>query len=190
VSNEPAGPAVPTVVATTRLSLRPWSVEDAVALHPILVDNWAHLGPWIPARVATPVPIPELEIRLAGFATDFASDREWRYAMFTAGESELLGEFGLYPRSSAGRVAYGEADRVELGYWLRSDATGRGYVTEAGVALLEIASSLKRFHRAEIRCHPRNLASAAVPRRLGFVVESTVDDVQVWSRVIARSSES
>jgi RimJ/RimL family protein N-acetyltransferase len=175
-------------VRTARLSLRPWRVEDAVALHPILVDNWAHLGPWIPPRVATPVPIPELEIRLAGFATDFAANREWRYAMFTAGESELLGEIGLYPRSSAGRVVYGEADRVELGYWLRSDATGRGYVTEAGVALVEIASSLSRFRLAEIRCHPQNLPSAAVPRRLGFVVDSTADDEQIWTSVMPGGS--
>ena len=184
MSSDPVVRTVPTTVSTARLSLRPWRVEDAVALHPILVDNWAHLGPWIPSRVATPAPIPELEVRLAGFATDFAADREWRYAMFTAGESELLGEFGLYPRSPAGRVPYGESDRVELGYWLRSDATGRGYVTEAGVALLEIASSLSRFDLAEIRCHPQNLASAAVPRRLGFVLESTADDVQIWTRVI------
>ena len=189
MSIEPALPAVPTVVSTARLSLRPWRVEDAIALHPVLVDNWAHLGPWIPLRVATPVPIPELEIRLAGFAADFAADREWRYAMFTAGESELVGEIGLYPRSSAGRVAYDEADRVELGYWLRSDVTGRGYVTEAGMALLEIASSLNRIHLVEIRCHPQNLPSAAVPRRLGFVVESTVDDEQIWSRVIASSAK-
>ena len=62
--------------------MRPWRAEDASALHPILVANWKHLGPWIPARVATPVPVPELEVRLAGFGDDFASGREFRYGLF------------------------------------------------------------------------------------------------------------
>ena len=176
----------PTVVCTARLSLRPWRAEDAVALHPILIDNLSHLGPWIPPRVSTPAPVPELESRLAGFANDFASDREWRYAMLRLDDAELLGEIGLYPRSPTGRAPYGDADRVELGYWLRSDITGRGYVTEAAVALLDIASSLDRFRQVEVRCHPRTVPSAAVPRRLGFVLESEVDDLQIWTLVIPR----
>ena len=74
---------LPLEILTDRLVLRPWREQDAVALCPILESNFDHLGPWIPARVATPAPVPELERRLAGFAGDFASDREWRYALLS-----------------------------------------------------------------------------------------------------------
>ena len=175
---------VPLELRTERLVLRPWRAEDAEALLPILEANWSHLSPWIPARVATPVPVPELALRLAGFAADFTAAREWRYGVFTT-DGSILGEMGLYPRSEAGRVAYADSDRIELGYWLRSDVTGRGYATEAARAVIGVASRLDRVGRFEIRCNPLNHASAAIPRRLGFVLEETIaegsaEPTQVW----------
>jgi RimJ/RimL family protein N-acetyltransferase len=168
--------------------LRPWRAEDAGDLQPVLEANRDHLGPWIPARVATPATVPILAERLAGFAADFAADREWRFGMFSLSERRLLGEVGLFPRAPAGRVPFVEADRVELGYWLRADETGRGLVTEAAKAVLTVASHLPRFSRAEIRCDARNGPSAAVPPRLGFTLLTTIAEggeaanrhMQVW----------
>jgi hypothetical protein len=51
------------------------------------VASWDHLGPWIPARVATPVPVPELAQRLARFGDDFSSGREFRYALLAPMDS-------------------------------------------------------------------------------------------------------
>ena len=183
----------PVELRTERLLMRPWRAGDAVALHSILEANWTHLGPWIPARVATPVPVPELEARLAGFANDFATAREWRYGIFAPDTGAILGEIGLYPRSANGRVPYADADRVEVGYWLRSDVTGRGYATEAARAVIETVSRLERLERIEIRCDPRNVASAAIPRRLGFALEESPIDgsgepIQVWVSFRARPS--
>ena len=190
---------VPLELRTPRLLLRPWRPGDASALHPILEANWTHLGPWIPARVATPAPVPALAERLAGFAADFASAREWRYGVFSPDARKVLGEAGLYPRSPAGRVPYTEADHVELGYWLRADATGHGFVTEAARALLDVAATLPHLSRVEIRCDARNAPSAAVPRRLGFVLATTIVrpsatpaeppiELQVWTAALPASS--
>ena len=57
---------VPTEIHTERLLLRPWRAEDAPSLLPVLEENREHLGPWIPARVARPVPLPDLADRLKG----------------------------------------------------------------------------------------------------------------------------
>jgi RimJ/RimL family protein N-acetyltransferase len=183
---------LPPEIRTDRLVLRPWREQDAVSLGPILETNVEHLGPWIPARVATPAPVPELEQRLAGFARDFAEDREWRYALHTGDDQQLLGEAGLFPRSPTARVAFPEADRVELGYWIRRDAAGQGFASEASRALIALAASIREFSCVEIRCDARNAPSAAIPRRLGFGLASTVDapavvaeappvQMQVWS---------
>jgi RimJ/RimL family protein N-acetyltransferase len=177
--NTTAATIVPRELRTARLLLRPWRADDAPALLPILQANWEHLGPWIPARVATPVPVPELAERLAGFAQDFAAGREWRYGVFEPNDGTILGEVGLYPRSPTARAAYAEADRGELGYWLRADMTGRGFITEASRAVLAMAGALPQLAHVEIRCDERNAPSAAIPRRLGFTLAATVEDESV-----------
>ena len=176
---------VPTTLRTARLLLRPWSPTDAAALYPMLVANVAHLGPWIPAHVATPVPVPQLGERLAGFAADFAADRAYRYALLTPDGTQLCGEADLFPRAAVGRVTIEAADRVELGYWLDAAVTGQGLATEATSALLAVAATLPGMTHAEIRCDVANASSAAVPRRLGFHLAAVEANLQIWQKPLA-----
>jgi RimJ/RimL family protein N-acetyltransferase len=147
------------------------------------------------------VSLPALRDRLARFAADFAAAREWRYGLFTPDGERVLGEMSLFPRDASGRVPYADADHVELGYWLRADMTGRGLVTEAAEAALAVAAGLPSLAQAEIRCDVRNAASAAVPRRLGFVLATTLPapsvvpgeppvTLQLWTYALARTGAS
>jgi len=178
---------MPDEVHTARLCLRPWRVSDAAALRAALESNFDRIAPWIPAHVATPAPIPEMEARLTRSAAAFADNREWRFGIFPLDDdSRVLGEMSLFPRDTKGRVPLAQADRVELGYWIAADATGQGLVTEGARALLAAAARIPAFSRAEIRCDARNAPSGAVARRLGFVLHpaSPLDDnhLQVWTR--------
>lgn len=175
---------IPHTVRTARLLLRPWRAADAVALAPVLEANVAHLGPWIPAHVATPLAPEGLAERLVGFAADFAADRAYRYAVLTADGTQVLGEADLFPRAAAtGRVALSDADHVELGYWLDAAVTGRGLATEATRALLDVAATLPGMTHVEIRCDGANAPSAAIPRRLGFTLAAVEDgNLQVWRK--------
>jgi RimJ/RimL family protein N-acetyltransferase len=183
---------MPSEIQTPRLLLRPWRADDAMALLPVLEANRAHIGPWIPARVAQPVELPLLAQRLAGFGAAFDEDREWRFGMFARDDGRVLGEIDLFARNAEGRVALPESDRGELGYWLRSDATGQGLVLEGARAALAVAAELNRFGHVEIRCDLRNAPSVAVARRLGFSLADTIADdpirdgdppvtLQVWT---------
>jgi len=168
--------AVPAEIRTARLLLRSWRGDDAVELLPILEATWGHLSPWIPARVATPAPVPQPAERLAGYAANFASLAEWRYAIFRTEDQRMLGEVALFPRSSASRVPFAEANRAELGYWLRADENGHGFATEAAAAACQVANDIARFAQFEIRCDARNLRSAALPKRLGFLLTAAERD--------------
>ena len=95
---------VPAELRTERLLLRAWRAEDAHALLPVLQANFAYLSPWIPARIATPSPIPELGERLTAHAAEFMADKEWRYALLSPDASHIIGEVSLFPRNAAGRV--------------------------------------------------------------------------------------
>jgi RimJ/RimL family protein N-acetyltransferase len=176
---------VPRLIHTERLVLRPFAANDAPALLPVLEANQAHLGRWIPEHVWRPAPLPELAVRLAGFAEAFDADRAWRYVIVMPDGATMLGEADLFPRNADGRVPYPESDRGEIGYWLRADVCGRGLATEAARAMLEVARSLPRIAQVIVRCDELNTASCAVPRRLGFAFADTerhgADVLQVWS---------
>ena len=177
----------PDSLRTERLLLRRWSAADACELQPILEANVERLKPWIPWTTAEPVPVPELEGRLARFNEDFDAGRAFRYAILPLSGRGLLGGASLHPRAGEGRVPFSQADHIEIGYWLRADATGRGFATEAARALLAAAVALPHLTRVEIRCDPRNAPSAAVPRRLGFEHTATTAAMpsdMVWTLAI------
>lgn len=171
--------SVPAELRTERLLLRRWRVEDAAALAPVLEANVGRLRGWIPARVAEPAEVAELERRLAVNVRRFDDDREWRYAVVLPESGAIVGEVSLFPRTEAARVALAEADRAEIGYWLDVGVTGRGLATEAARAMLDLARRLAAdapaLRAVEIRCDARNAPSAAVPRRLGFRLARTVE---------------
>jgi RimJ/RimL family protein N-acetyltransferase len=175
---------VPPVVHTERLLIRSYRESDADQLRPILASSGDYLSAWLPKHVWEPVPVEELSGRLARYAELFDDDIEWRYAVLDSSGRELIGSVGLFPRDEARRVPYEEADRVEIGYWIRKDHSGQGLATEASRAMLEVARSLAGIERVEIRCDARNGASAAVPKKLGFSLSKaprqTKDELQVW----------
>ena len=78
----------------------------------------------------------------------------------------MLGGAGLHPRRGVGAL--------EIGYWMRSARTGRGLTTEAAGALTRVAFEVRGVDRVEIRCDPGNVASAAIPPKLGFTHEATL----------------
>lgn len=175
--------------------LRRWGPADAQALLPVLEANVTHLQQWIPRHVASPAPTDALSRRLADFATAFEENREWRYGLFATSDRRVLGEVSLFPRGAAGRAPFGEADHLEIGYWIREDATGQGLATEAAQAMIELGSRLPGMRRIEIRCDALNAASAAVPKRLGFHLADTIEDegvgpvpdrvqLQIWALAI------
>ena len=159
---------LPALIATPRLRLVRWDEAHAPQLKEALDESEGHLRGWIPRRVADSAPVPELEARLRASADSFDTGREWGYAVFHAGDGRLVGGVSLHPRTAAMRVPADQANRVEIGYWLRRTATGCGFVTEAAGGLLALTPGLPGRGHVELRCDPRNAPSIAVARRLRF----------------------
>jgi len=83
-------------------------------------------------------------------------------------DGQVVGAAGLHGRRGPGIL--------EIGYWVRSDRTGRGYATAAAGALTNV--SFEHFagvDRVEIRCDPANAASAAVAAKLGYRLDRRED---------------
>lgn len=63
----------------------------------------------------------------------------------------------------------------ELAYWLMPQAQGKGYATEAGLKVIEVAFDVMRLETLVSYMNPENNASIRVAERLGGTYEGTID---------------
>lgn len=61
-------------------------------------------------------------------------------------------------------------DVLEMGYLLHPDYWGKGLMTEAARALLEVGFTLLNLHKIEIECYGYNKASQRIAEKLGFTL--------------------
>lgn len=147
-------------IESDRLVIRCWRPEDATALKDAIDSSLGQLREWVPWAMNEPSSEQVLAMRLGVMRERFFAGHDWAYAIFESGESRLVGGAGLHPR--------GTSDHLEIGYWIRTDASGRGYATETAAALCGAAFEHTAVDRLEIHCDVENARSAAVAQRLGF----------------------
>ena len=80
-------------------------------------------------------------------------------------DGALVGTIGLHCRAAE--------DVIEIGYWVAVGQTRRGYGTVAARAATSLAAALPGIRHVEIHCDEANLASAAIPRKLGYRLDRT-----------------
>ena len=169
-------------VLTPRLCLRCWNPQDAPALKAAVDASREHLIPWMPwAQEETSVQMQIDRLRKVRAAFDLGQD--FGYGILNRDESKVLGSSGLH--------TIADDHALMIGYWIHVDHTRQGYGTEAAAALTQVAFLINGLDRVEIYCDPDNAASAAIPRKLGYVHEATlrrrshwpngkVEDSMVW----------
>lgn len=153
-------------IETKRLVIRCYDPADAPLLAESVSESLEHLRPWMPWVYAEPEPMEAKVERLKRFRGMFDFGQNFVYGIFNPEGTKLLGGTGLHPR-------LGEHE-LEIGYWIHRDYINRGLVTESTMALVKVAFEIVCVHRLEIHCDPGNVASAAIPRKLGFTHEGTL----------------
>ena len=153
-------------IETSRLVVRCYDPSDTPLLAESISESVEHLKPWLPWAYNEPEPIEEKAQRMKRFRGLFDLGQDFVYGIFNPEETKLIGGTGLHTR-------LGE-EQLEIGYWIHKDYIKQGLVTESTAALVKVAFELVHVHRLEIHCDPENLASAAVPRKLGFTHEGTL----------------
>ena len=150
-------------------ALRRLRVGDAPKVAGAVGDNLEHLKPWMPWAGKESADTRFQRRRLAEADLQWARGADFGYGLFATGADgfeSLLGAFGLTARRGP--------KTLEIGYWLRADATGYGLATRAVSALTDAALSVDGVERVLVYCDEANHASAAIPRRLGFTVDRIV----------------
>jgi RimJ/RimL family protein N-acetyltransferase len=150
---------------TERLVARCWDPADAPLLKEAVDSSLEHLRPWMPWARDEPQTLEQKVQLLRTFRGQFDRGENFVYGLFSADESEVVGGSGFHRRA-------GDDISLEIGYWIRASAIGRGLATEATAALARVGLELCGADRIDIRVDPANERSAAVPRKLGFVEEA------------------
>jgi len=153
-------------IETDRLVVRCYNPSDAQLLADSVAENIEHLKPWMPWAHYEPTPMEERVNRLKRFRGMFDLGQDYIYGIFNPEDTKLIGGTGLHTR-------LGDSE-LEIGYWIHKDYINRGLITESTAALIKVAFEIVHVHRVEIHCDPANLASAAIPKKLGFVHEGTL----------------
>ena len=146
-----------------------WPVmADADEMFALIAANRTYLARWLPWA-----PDHTLE-----------KERQWVEGRIQAnvdgtGSPPLL----IYQGSLVGFTGVNSRDPMNkscnLGYYRSEVIQGRGFVTRACRGVLPYAFDTLGMNRVQINANPANNRSLAIPRRLGFVHEGTMREVEL-----------
>jgi RimJ/RimL family protein N-acetyltransferase len=149
---------LPARIETERLVLRQWTEADVPGLNAAVTASIEHLRPWMSWIPGEPETVERKTERVVRWRREWEEGGDSVLGVFLDGEP--IGGTGLLRR--VGPTA------LEIGYWIHVDHTRRGYATEVSAALTDAAFTVPDVERVEIHHDKANVASAGVPRRLGF----------------------
>ena len=149
---------------TTRLRLRPFTLEDAPLVQQLAGDSRI-------ADTTGSVPHPYLDgMAEAWIATHESSATEgdsYTWAIANLETDELIGCISLILDRHNG---------AEMGYWLGVPYWNHGFMSEAARAVIEAGFSTLKLHRVVARHFVRNSASGRVMQKAGMTLIGTMRD--------------
>jgi ribosomal-protein-alanine N-acetyltransferase len=167
-------PRILAPFTTARLSLRPFTPEDAEQAFAIFSDpEVMHYS--VSGGDADPT---ATAARIARYSAEHKRDGFGVWAMVDRGPGRLVGIGGLR------RLRHG--DEVELVYRLRRDRWGQGLATEAASGWIERGFTELGLRRIFAFIEPANLASQRVALRVGmaYVEDTLYEGIPVQSYVL------
>ncbi|MGG3912932.1 GNAT family N-acetyltransferase [Rossellomorea vietnamensis] len=154
---------VPTVIDTKRLELRMPQPGDGHAVNAAIKASLSELQPWLGFARSNPS-VEDTETNTREAHAKFITRESLRYLIFLKDTNEFVGSTGFH------NIDW-DVPKFEVGYWIDTRMSGKGYMTEAVGKLTEFALNELKGKRVEIRCESTNDKSRAVPERLDYELE-------------------
>ncbi|ARI77161.1 GNAT family N-acetyltransferase [Halobacillus mangrovi] len=154
---------IQTNIETDRLLLRIPLPGDGNVVNDAIKNSVTELRPWLGFVQEVPSP-EETEANTREAHAKFLLRENLRYLVFLKDTKEFVGSTGFHNIDWKVR-------KLEIGYWINSIYSGKGYMTESVDALTEFALVNLQFARVEIRCESDNYRSRAIPEKLDYDLE-------------------
>ena len=169
------------------ISLRPYRADDADAVYEAVLESLPELAPWMPWAHAQ-YGRDDAAAWVASRAGAWESGEEWSLLIVDS-HDRVLGACGVHRPDRSRQIA-------EVGYWVRTSATGQGVATTALGLLADWAFRQRGMHRLEVVVVVENVASQRVAERAGAVREAVLAervrlagqwrDAVLWSLIHGR----
>ena len=152
---------LPSYVGCERdVVVRAWSTTDAAALNAAIDSSLEHLRPWMVFANEKLPTVAQRRERLAYWAKYREDGGDGTYGIYVDGA--VAGSCGLHWRLEDGGI--------EIGYWVAAAYLRRGVASTASRLLTDAAFTLDEIKFVEIHHDRANVASAGVPRTLGYTL--------------------
>ena len=157
---------IPAELKTPRLLLRIPRPGDGLAIYEAVEVSHEQLYPWLfwTERITSP---ERAEIEMRQAAAHFLLRQDMVFLLCMQDDDHLLGAVTVHHFDWS-------VPACELGYWLHSGETGKGYMAEAVQAMTAFCFDYLHMERIEIWCDTRNPASARVAQRAGYSLQTRV----------------
>ncbi|HLF29038.1 MAG TPA: GNAT family N-acetyltransferase [Anaerolineae bacterium] len=151
---------------TERLTIRAPRQGDGAEIAQAVHESLNDLRPWMPWAKEEPS-AEQQESRIRKGLADWLTRTNLLLHLYLTGTGAFVGGSGLHRFDWRVR-------KFEIGYWVRTKFAGQGYITEAVNGITAFAFTHLHANRVEIRCDAKNVRSAAVARRCGFLLEGVL----------------
>lgn len=143
--------------------------KHAPSIFGMVDGNRNHLRPWLPFvdRMQT-----------VEFTHNFVKGAMQRnkdgieYAFVVFHEEQMVGRVGVYKIDHQNKIG-------EIGYWIVENAQGKGIMTQACRAMIDLCFNELQLNRIEIKCGVGNHKSKGIPERLGFTHEGVMRQAEM-----------
>jgi ribosomal-protein-serine acetyltransferase len=153
----------PSSFDTKRLRIRKPFPGDGEELNEAIRTSIDELKPWLPFAQHIPE-VEETEANIREAHAKFLLREDLRFLIYDKESGHFIGSTGLH------RINW-DIPKFEIGYWIHSAYSNKGYMTEAIEGLCTFAFTKLKAKRLEIRCDEENVASRKVAERLDFTLE-------------------
>lgn len=158
----------PQSFESERLTIRCPLPGDGEELCQAILESQPELIPWMPWAVGEHT-VESTEINVREAYAKFLRREDLRLSLYLKDTSTLVGSSGLH------RINW-KIPKFEIGYWVRTKFAGNGYITEATAAITDFAFATLGAARVEIRCDEKNTRSAAIPPKIGYLLEGILQN--------------
>jgi ribosomal-protein-serine acetyltransferase len=138
--------------------LRLYTLDDVEELFALVEANRERLNVWMPWPEHTRS-IEDQRPFVEAHLDDIEALGIWADGRLAGGTGLSTDPFGIHG---------------EIGYWIDRDREGRGLVTAAVRAVVDLGFGSLGLHRIVIRAGVHNVRSRAIPERLGFTNEGVL----------------
>ncbi|NLP52518.1 GNAT family N-acetyltransferase [Bacillus sp. RO1] len=158
----------PSEFTTDRLLIRMPLPGDGPAVHEAINHSLPELKPWM-IFAQQEQRVEDVEANIRESHAQFLQRKDLRLMVFLKETGEFVASSGLH------RIDW-SIPKFEIGYWIDSRHSGKGYITEAVEGISQFAFEQLGANRVEIRCDSKNVKSRAVAERAGYTLEGILEN--------------